>query len=98
MQAPINEYYTDKEYEYALLQMKKMMERNRALAEAKAAMAAREKLRKDFLTKSKEIAGETKGIITSINSQMDAAIKGEVRKSLEMYIPNLLSKYDHIGD
>ena len=39
MQAPINEYYTDVEYEYALRQMYRMMERNRILAEARVANA-----------------------------------------------------------
>lgn len=28
MQAPMNEYYTDEEYQYALKQMYRMMERN----------------------------------------------------------------------
>ena len=29
MQAPIDEYYSDEEYQYALKQMYRMMERNR---------------------------------------------------------------------
>ena len=37
MRAPINEYYTDKEYEFALKEMRRIMERKRALAEAQAA-------------------------------------------------------------
>ena len=38
----------------------------------------------------------TKSYITSINSQMDTAIQGKVRKSLETKIPNMLLKYDEI--
>lgn len=45
---------------------------------------------------NKKIATETKSTITSINSQMDTAIQGKVRKSLEEKIPNMLLKYDEI--
>ena len=48
MRAPINEYYTDKEYEFALKEMRRIMERKRALAEAQAAQKAREKVKKEF--------------------------------------------------
>ena len=48
MRAPINEYYTDKEYEFALKEMRRIMERKRALAEAQAAQKAREKVKKNF--------------------------------------------------
>lgn len=41
MQAPMNEYYTDEEYQYALKQMYRMMERNRIIAEAKIAITAK---------------------------------------------------------
>lgn len=53
MRAPINEYYTDKEYEFALKEMRRIMERKRALAEAQAAQKAREKVKKEFQTRAK---------------------------------------------
>ena len=96
MQAPMNEYYTDEEYQYALKQMYRMMERNRIIAEAKIATTAKNKLKANFSKTAKKIATETKSTITSINSQMDTAIRGKVRKSLEEKIPNMLLKYDEI--
>ena len=60
MRAPINEYYTDKEYEFALKEMRRIMERKRALAEAQVAQKAREKVKKEFQTRAKQIALETK--------------------------------------
>lgn len=96
MQAPIDEYYTDEEYQYALKQMYRMMERNRILAEAKLAISEKNQLKENFNKAAKKIATETKSTITSINSQMDTAIQGKVRKSLEERIPNLLLKYDEI--
>ena len=48
MQAPMNEYYTDEEYQYALKQMYRMMERNRILAEAKLAITAKNQLKDNF--------------------------------------------------
>ncbi len=96
MQAPMNEYYTDEEYQYALKQMYRMMERNRIIAEAKIAIIAKNKLKENFSKTAKKIATETKSTITSINSQMDTAIRGKVRKSLEEKIPNMLLKYDEI--
>ena len=89
MQAPMNEYYTDEEYQYAL-------KRNRIIAEAKIAITAKNKLKENFSKTAKKIATETKSTITSINSQMDTAIRGKVRKSLEEKIPNMLLKYDEI--
>ena len=53
-------------------------------------------LKDNFNKESKKIASETKSSITSINSQMDTAIQGKVRKSLEEKIPNMLLKYDEI--
>ena len=96
MQAPMNEYYTDEEYQYALKQMYRMMVRNRIIAEAKIAITAKNKLKENFSKTAKKIATETKSTITSINSQMDTAIRGKVRKSLEEKIPNMLLKYDEI--
>ena len=96
MQAPMNEYYTDEEYQYALKQMYRMMERNRIIAEAKIAIIAKNKLKENFSKTAKKIATETKSTITSINSQMDTAIRGKVRKSLEEKIHNMLLKYDEI--
>lgn len=96
MQAPIDEYYSDEEYQYALKQMYRTMERNRILAEAKLAITAKNQLKENFNKAAKKIATETKSAITSINSQMDTAIRGKVRKSLEEKIPNMLLKYDEI--
>ena len=91
-----DEYYTDEEYQSALKQMYRMMERNRILAEAKLAITAKNQLKDNFKKEAKKIASETKSSITSINSQMDTAIQGKVRKSLEEKIPNMLLKYDEI--
>lgn len=96
MQAPIDEYYSDEEYQYALKQLYRMMERNRILAEAKLAITAKNQLKENFNKAAKKIATETKSSITSINSQMDTAIQGKVRKSLEEKIPKMLLKYDEI--
>jgi len=92
----MNEYYTDEEYQYALKQMYRMMKRNRIIAEAKIAITAKNKLKENFSKTAKKIATETKSTNTSINSQMDTAIRGKVRKSLEEKIPNMLLKYDEI--
>lgn len=59
MQAPMNEYYTDEEYQYALKQMYRMMERNRIIAEAKIAITAKNKLKENFSKTAKKIATET---------------------------------------
>lgn len=68
MQAPMNEYYTDEEYQYALKQMYRMMERNRIITEARLAISAKNKLKDNFNKAAKKIATETKSTITSINS------------------------------
>lgn len=96
MQAPMDEYYTNEEYQYALKQMYRMMERNRIFAEAKLAITAKNQLKENFNKEAKKIATETKSSIKSINSQMDTAIQGKVRKSLEEKIPNMVLKYDEI--
>jgi len=91
-----DEYYTDEEYQNALKQMYRMMERNRILAEAKLAITAKNQLKENFNKATKKIATETKSTIKSINSQMDTAIQGKVRESLETKIPNMLLKFDEI--
>ena len=96
MQAPMNEYYNDEEYQYELKQMYRMMERNRIITQARLAISAKNKLKENFNKVAEKIATETKSTITSINSQMDTAIQGKVRKSLEAKISNMLLKYDEI--
>lgn len=96
MQAPMDEYYTDEEYQYALKQMYRMMERNRILTQCQLAKAAKNQIKESFEQKSKTVARDMKPTITSINSQMDTAIRGKVRKSLEEKIPNMLLKYDEM--
>ena len=56
MQAPMNEYYTDEEYQYALKQMYRMMERNRILAQCQLAKVAKNQIKESFDQKSKTIA------------------------------------------
>ena len=56
MQAPMNEYYTDEEYQYALKQMYRMMERNRILAQCQLAKFAKNQIKESFDQKSKTIA------------------------------------------
>ena len=68
----------------------------RIITEAKLAITAKNKLKDNFNKAAKKIATETKSTITSINNQMDTAIQGKVRKSLEEKIPNMLLKYDEI--
>ena len=48
-----DEYYTDEEYQSALKQMYRMMERNRILAEAKLAITAKNQLKDNFKKKLK---------------------------------------------
>ena len=45
MQAPMNEYYTDEEYQYALKQMYRMMERNRILTQCQLAKTAKNQIK-----------------------------------------------------
>ena len=92
----MDEYYTDEEYQYALKQMYRMMERNRILTQCQLAKAAKNQIKESFEQKSKTVARDTKATITSINNQMDTAIRGKVRKSLEEKIPNMLLKYDEM--
>ena len=51
MLAPLNEYYTDEEYEFALRQMYRMMERNRIYT--MATVILKEKNEKYFFTDQK---------------------------------------------
>ena len=60
------------------------------------AKTAKNQIKERFDQKSKTIARDTKATITSINSQIDTAIQGKVRKSLETKIPNMLVKYDDV--
>ena len=96
MLAPMDEYYTEEEYQFALKQMYRIMERNRILAECRLALAAKNQIKENFEQQAKILARDTKAVITSINNQMDTAIKGKIRKSLEIKIPKMLLKYDEI--
>ena len=96
MLAPLNEYYTDEEYEFALRQMYRMMERNRIYTMATVILKEKNSLQTDYKEKVRESAEETKVAIRKIKSQMDTAIKGQVKKKLEEVTTEKLSQYDSI--
>ena len=96
MLAPLNEYYTDEEYEFALRQMYRMMEKNRIYTMATVILKERNSLQTDYKEKVRESAEETKVAIRKIKSQMDTAIKGQVKKKLEEVTMEKLSQYDSI--
>ena len=95
MLAPLNEYYTDEEYEFALRQMYLMMERNRIYTMAAVILKEKNSLQTDY-KEVRESAEETKVAIGKIKSQMDTAIKGQVKKKLEEVTVEKLSQYDSI--
>ena len=96
MLAPLNEYYTDEEYEFALRQMYRMMEKNRIYTMATVILKERNSLQTDYKEKVRESAEEIKVAIGKIKSQMDTAIKGQVKKRLEEVTMEKLSQYDSI--
>lgn len=63
MQVPMNEYYTDKEYEYALRQMRRLMEYKRIQIEATIALQSRKKHKENFEKNIEIVAGQTKSTI-----------------------------------
>ncbi|CAK1608309.1 MULTISPECIES: hypothetical protein [Streptococcus] len=96
MLAPLNEYYTDEEYEFALRQMYRMMEKNRIYTMATVILKEKNSLQTNYKEKVRESAEETKVAIRKIKSQMDTAIKGQVKKKLEEVTTEKLSQYDSI--
>ena len=70
MLAPLNEYYTDEEYEFALCQMYRMMERNRIYTMAAVILKEKNSLQTDYKEKVRESAEETK-----VASKMDAFLQ-----------------------
>lgn len=96
MQAPMNEYYTEKGYEFALMQMRKMLERQRILAEASAAIASKEEQLSWFTSKAKKEATSTKSIIQQVNKQMDTAISGQFRTKMEETVKETVVSYNDI--
>lgn len=67
MLAPLNEYYTDEEYEFALRQMYRMMERNRIYTMATVILKEKNSLQTNYKEKVRESAEETKVAIGKIN-------------------------------
>lgn len=96
MLAPLNEYYTDEEYEFAFRQMYRMMEKNRIYTMATVILKEKNSLQTNYKEKVRESAEETKVAIRKIKSQMDTAIKGQVKKKLEEVTTEKLSQYDSI--
>ena len=96
MLAPINEYYTDREYEYALRQMYRIMERNRISAMATLILKEKDSLRSTYKDKIKVSAGETKAAIEGIKSQIDTSFKGQVRKKIEQVTQEKINQYEKI--
>ncbi|MBP2624299.1 hypothetical protein [Streptococcus oricebi] len=87
--------YTDKEYQHALKQLYRSMERQRISLEAQVLKARLEGLKKTFDIGSQFLASHIKDDIQSISSNMDKSIKGAIRTELEAGIKDKLKQYDH---
>ena len=96
MLAPLNEYYTDEEYEYAVRQMYRIMERNRIRAMASIILKEKASLCSSSKDKIKVTADETKTAIEGISSQIYTAIQGQVRKKIEQVTQEKTDEYDKI--
>ena len=96
MLAPLNEYYTDEEYEFDLSKIYRMMESNRIYNMETVILNEKNSLQKDYKEKVRQSAEETKVAIGKIKSQMDTAIKGQVRKKIEQVTQEKTDEYDKI--
>lgn len=90
MLAPLNEYYTDEEYEYALRQMYRISAMASIILKEKASLCS------TYKDKIKVTADETKTAIEGIKSQIDTAIQGQVRKKIEQVAQEKTEQYDKI--
>ena len=90
------DYYKEKTPELTLASLGILAERNRAISQAKLANSERKKIKENFQMGVKQIVADTKDTITTIGEQMDTAIKGKVRDSIEQAIPDMLKNYDNI--
>jgi len=76
--------------------MYRMMEKNRIYTMATVILKEKNSLQTNYKEKVRESAEETKVAIRKIKSQMDTAIKGQVKKKLEEVTTEKLSQYDSI--
>lgn len=95
MLIPINEYYIEEEYAYALRLMRQMLERQRIATVARLANSQAEAIKKAFKDQIKTTASQTKESLQIMEGQLDTAIKGAVRDQLEQVLKKL-PKYNKL--
>ena len=96
MLTPImNDYYSDKEYHYALEQMYRMMERSRIQTMAMMTNSKKATMQ-TYKAKVSDSAQRTKLTIQAIEEQMDTAFKGQVQRKIEQVVSEKSSQYDKI--
>ncbi|MFP9085309.1 hypothetical protein [Streptococcus equi] len=96
MLIPINEYYIEEEYAYALRLMRQMLERQRIATVARLANSQGEAIKKVFKDQIKTTASQTKESLQIMEGQLDTAIKGAVRDQLEQVLKKKLPKYNKL--
>ena len=97
MLTPImSDYYSDKEYHYALEQMYRMMERSRIQTMAMILTNSKKATMQTYKAKVSDSAQRTKLTIQAIEEQMDTAFKGQVQRKIEQVVSEKSSQYDKI--
>ncbi|HEL1067246.1 TPA: hypothetical protein TVS26_001108 [Streptococcus equi subsp. zooepidemicus] len=96
MLIPINEYYIEEEYAYALRLMRQMLERQRIATVARLVNSQGEAIKKAFKDQIKATASQTKESLQIMEGQLDTAIKGAVRDQLEQVLKKKLPKYNKL--
>lgn len=96
MLVPIDEYYTDEEYEYALKMIRRSLETKRAISQAKIVVAKKNENIETYKQKIQEKATQTKTTIISIQGELDSAIKGATADKINESVGTLVAGYDDI--
>ena len=97
MLTPImNDYYSDKEYHYALEQMYRMMEHSRIQTMAMILTNSKKATMQTYKAKVSDSVQRTKLTIQAIEEQMDTAFKGQVQRKIEQVVSEKSSQYDKI--
>lgn len=93
---PINNFYNGDDSQWILRQIHKDLERKRIAVEAMILNNKLKSIKKNFKSNAKTVLSTTKTSISSIEKEMDTAIKGKERNKIGELVDETLPKYDNV--
>lgn len=92
-----NDLYSQEDYDDILRNIRREAQKERARMQARVLVMQKERLKKQFQSDVKKIAGEAKKELRTVQGHLDEGVKGKVQGQLEKVLEERVQDYANLS-